>query len=137
MAAVDPFASIVLPAYESHETIAESLASIQSQRFQDFELIVVDSSPDDRTGSIVRESFPQVRYFRESARLLPHEARNYGAGHSSGQVLVFTDPDCVAEPDWLERLIAHHTAGHEVVGGAMRSSPGWWNQSVTFTKYPW
>jgi GT2 family glycosyltransferase len=130
-------ASIVIPAYRSHDTIAESLASIEAQRFQHFEVIVVDSSPDDRSGRIVRKSFPQFHYFRETSRLLPHQARNYGVGRSTGEVLVFTDPDCVAEPDWLERLIAHHSSGHEVVGGSMRSSPGWWNRSVTLTKYPW
>jgi GT2 family glycosyltransferase len=132
-----PTASIIVPAYRSHDTIAESLASIEAQRFQHFEVIVVDSSPDDRSGRIVRESFPHVQYFRESNRLLPHQARNYGARRSTGRVLVFTDPDCVAEPDWLERLIAHYSSGHEVVGGSMRSSPGWWNRAVTFTKYPW
>ena len=132
-----PFASIVLPAYESHDTIAQSLASILSQRCQDFELIVVDSSPDDRSERIVRDSFASVRYFRASKRLLPHEARNDGAARAAGDVLVFTDPDCIAEPDWLERLIGHHHGGRKVVGGSIRSSRGWWNQSVTFTKYPW
>ena len=137
MASDHPFASIILPAYQSHATIADSLASLLSQRFQDFELIVVDSSPDDRSERSVRESFPRVQYVRESTRLLPHQARNNGARRASGDVLVFTDPDCVAEPDWLERLMAHHHDGREVVGGSIRSSPGWWNRSVNLTKYPW
>jgi GT2 family glycosyltransferase len=130
-------ASIVVPAYQSHETIRASLASILAQRCQDFELIVVDSSPDDRCAHIVRESFPTVRYIRSMNRLLPHEARNRGAAVAAGRVFVFTDPDCMAEPDWLERLLAHHDAGHRVVGGSIRSLPGLWNQSVHLTKYPW
>src|SRR4029078_13223996 len=55
----------------------------------------------------------------------------------TGLVFVVTEPDCVAEPDWLERLLAHHDAGHRVVGGSIRSLPGLWNQSVHLTKYPW
>jgi len=137
MAAAQTIASIVVPAYQSHETIRASLSSILAQRRQDFELIVVDSSADDRSARIVRESFPTVRYIRSTNRLLPHEARNRGAAVAAGQVLVFTDPDCIAEPDWLERLLAHHDAGCRIVGGSIGSLPGLWNRSVHFTKYPW
>ena len=132
-----PVASIVVPVYQSHETIGASVASILAQSRGDFELIVVDSSPDDRCEQIVRKSFPGVQCLRSLNRLLPHEARNRGAAVASGHVLVFTDPDCVAEPDWLQRLLAHYDAGRRVVGGSIRSRPGLWNRSVHLTKYPW
>jgi GT2 family glycosyltransferase len=69
--------------------------------------------------------------------LFPHQARNWGAQNARGDVFVFTDPDCVAAPDWLECLAAHQQQGHAVVGGAIRSLPGWWNSSVQAAKYPW
>jgi glycosyltransferase involved in cell wall biosynthesis len=50
-------------------------------------------------------------FVHETARLLPHDARNRGAELAGGDVFVFTDPDCVAEPDWLERLLTHHANG--------------------------
>jgi GT2 family glycosyltransferase len=132
-----PFASIIVPAYFSQATIARSLDSLTGQSFRDFELIVVDSSYDDRSESIVQARFPQVRYQHSSRRLLPHEARNHGVGMARGRILVFTDPDCVAEPDWLERLAAHHRDGRTVVGGAMVSVPGWWNRGVHANKFAW
>jgi len=133
----NPRASVVVPAYFSHRTIEQSLDSLTRQSFSDFEVIVVDSSADDRSERIIRERFPSVRFFRSPKRMYPHQARNHGATLTSGSLLVFTDPDCVAEPDWLERLEAHHRQGRQVVGGAMRGLPGWWNQGVHVTKYGW
>jgi glycosyltransferase involved in cell wall biosynthesis len=128
---------VIVPAYLSHGTIRESLESLWRQSFRDFELIVVDSSPDDRSEKLVRTEFPQTRYYRTAERLFPHEGRNQGVEKARGRILVFTDPDCVAEPDWLERLTAYHADGPVVVGGAIRSLPGWWNGAVQAAKYPW
>ena len=137
MGQATPRASIILPAYLSAATIHDSLHSLDLQTFRDFEVIVVDSSPDDETGRIVRDRFPDVRYVHCRERLLPHQARNRGVEHACGTILVFTDPDCVADPDWLARLAAHHRNGLDVVGGAIRSRPGWWNHAVQASKYPW
>jgi glycosyltransferase involved in cell wall biosynthesis len=137
MAAGEPFASVIVPAYRSHETIAASLKSLIAQEADPFEVIVVDSSPDDRCEAIVTSGFPSVRYIRERRRLLPHAARNIGARAARGRVLVFTDPDCLADGGWLARLLEQHRAGRRIVGGAIRSSPGWWNRAVNATKYQW
>ena len=107
------------------------------QSFRDFELIVVDSSPDDRSEKLVRDQYPQVRYYRTAERLLPHQARNWGVEKALGRILVFTDPDCVAEPDWLAHLIANYREGPAVAGGAIRGLPGWWNHAVHATKFSW
>ena len=77
--AADPTASVVVPAYLSHATIERSLESLTRQVFTDYELIVVDSSPDGRSEGIVRERFPSVRYFHSPNRMYPHQARNHGA----------------------------------------------------------
>lgn len=127
---------MIIPAYRSHDTICACLEALGRQD-QNIEVIVVDSSPDDRSEVLVRARFPTVRYFHHRGRLLPHEARNWGADHAQGQILVFTDPDCVAETDWIRRLLTRHAAGPAVVGGAFRSVPGWWNHAVHATKFSW
>ena len=48
-----PIVSIVVPAYRSEATIAKSLRSLENQTYASFELIVVDSSPDETTASLV------------------------------------------------------------------------------------
>ena len=47
----------------------------------------------------------------------PAAARNLGAAHASGDILAFTDSDCVPRPDWIERLIEGFTQGVVGVGG--------------------
>ena len=113
-----PAASIVIPAYRSDRTVAACLEALRRQSVSDFEVVVVNSSPGDATASIV-ERYPGVRYVESAQRLLPHAARNLGVEGARGEVIVFTDPDCEAAPDWLERLLAAQAAGHEVVVGSM------------------
>ena len=114
-----PAASVIIPAYHSDATIGTCLEALRRQTVAAAEVIVVNSSTSDRTGEIVSKGFPEVRYVESRERLLPHAARNRGAELAHGDVLVFTDPDCRAAPDWLERLLEAQAAGHEVVVGSM------------------
>ncbi|HSL82774.1 MAG TPA: glycosyltransferase family A protein, partial [Thermoanaerobaculia bacterium] len=108
--------SVVIPAYLSHATIAGCLAALRLQDYRSFEVVVVDSSPDERTAREVR-AFPEVRLVRSPLRLLPHAARNAGVAESRGELLVFTDPDVYARPEWLRDLVAAYgAAGQPVVG---------------------
>ena len=134
--ALPPAVSIVIPAYRSAETVAGCLAALERQSFRDFEVVLVDSSPDDATEGIVRESFPWVRYERSSGRLLPHAARNRGVELARAELLVFTDPDIYARPDWLARLhAAHRATGEVIVGGLACFGRGWLEQGVHLCKF--
>ena len=114
-----PLASIIIPAFEFHHTLGTCLESIRAQQCTDFELIVVDSSPEDRARVIVESVYPNAIYFHSAVRLLPQAARNYGAHHARGEVLVFTDPDIYPPPLWLDTLLAAWREGHPVVLGAI------------------
>jgi glycosyltransferase involved in cell wall biosynthesis len=114
-----PRASVVVPAYHSDATIGSLLDGLRAQTYGDFELIVVNSSEEGRTERIVREKLPEARFEQSPRRLLPHAARNRGVEVARGSLLAFTDPDCVPEPTWLERLVAASDRGHGVVVGAM------------------
>ena len=132
----NPRVSIVISAFHSDTTIADCLESLRDQTFRDFEVIVVNSSPEERTRRIVEERFTEVRFEQASARLLPHAARNRGIEHARGEVLVFTDPDCRARPDWLERLVHSLDEGHRLVCGAIElNETSWFARGVHLCKY--
>jgi glycosyltransferase involved in cell wall biosynthesis len=114
-----PHISVIVPAYNSADTIAACLKSLAAQTITDFETVVVNSSQEQRTLADAEAALPSVRFEQSPKRLLPHAARNRGVELARGDLLVFTDPDCVAAPDWLERLLAAHERGHDVVVGAM------------------
>ncbi|MEI7770466.1 MAG: glycosyltransferase [Chloroflexales bacterium] len=131
-----PLISVIIPAYNSDVTIPRSLRALSAQRGVRYEIILVDSSPSNLLGPLLREQFPQVRYIHSAERLLPHAARNLGAAAARGDLLAFTDPDAYAHPDWLRQLMAAYTAtGHIIVGAVACYGRRWFDQGVHFTKY--
>ena len=133
----DPKISVILPAWNSHDTVAACLESLRKQTFREFEVVLVDSSANRRTAEIVQARFPEVVYHPTSERLSAHAARNCGAAIARGSILVFSDPDCLMHPDWLERLSAV-TQEHSFVGGAVANAAGgWFENAVHLTKYAW
>jgi GT2 family glycosyltransferase len=129
--------SVIIPCYRSHETIPECLASLRAQTFRDFEVVLCDSSPDPEPARRAAAEFPEARLLHSPSRLLPHAARNRGAAKASGSILVFTDPDCAADPRWLELLVAAHEQNHPVVGGSVAGLRDWRNRAIHIVKYGW
>ena len=112
--------SVIIPAYNSEKTIARCLQSLLDQEYDgEYEIILVDGSVD-RTPEIVRERFPTVRYFRIDGMSDPGAKRNLGIREAKGDPLLFIDSDCVAEPDWMRRMVEQHAVHPDVaaVGGA-------------------
>ncbi len=95
--------SIVIPAYNSEGTIAQAIHAALDQGHKNIEVIVVDDGSTDQTAAIVR-SFPSVKYLHQD-NAGPASARNHGAFAAKGEILFFTDSDCVPEHDWVERSL--------------------------------
>ncbi len=110
--------TVIIPAYNSAATIAACLRALQMQTTPPGEIIVADSSKDE-TPDIIRDNFPQVRLTRFNNQTFPGPARNRAAGMARGDILAFIDADCLAAPDWVERIVAAHNAGHEIAGGSL------------------
>jgi glycosyltransferase involved in cell wall biosynthesis len=90
------------------DLIGTAVASVLANTYPSFDLLVVDQSDDDRTGAAVRKlipSHPNLRYLHTPVAGLSR-AYNIGIRETTGDVLAFTDDDCVAPLDWIE-TIAH------------------------------
>lgn len=133
---VAPRVSVVVACYESQRTLARSLRSMLAQSHGAYEVVVVDSSPTESCAEIVRRDFPGVRLLRSAERLLPHAARNLGAAHAQGELLVFTDPDVYAPPDWLRRMeAAHADRGGVIVGALACHGRRWLDRGIHLVKF--
>ncbi|HYO88765.1 MAG TPA: glycosyltransferase [Candidatus Limnocylindrales bacterium] len=111
------YISVIMPAYYSQATIAVALESVLAQTRPADEILLIDSSPDEASAEAVQPYVGRITLVRPDHRLYPHEARNLAAGRARGDLLVFTDPDIAAEPEWLARLEAAYVAtGHVIVG---------------------
>src|ERR1017187_3657389 len=128
-------ASVVIPSYESQATARATLESLRRQTFRDFETILIDSGPSDEVARIAAE-FPEVHYHRSEQQLLPHAARNLGTKLARSDVIVFTDPDVVAAPDWLEKLMATYRRMSAPVAGAVASlRKDWLDTGIHLAKF--
>lgn len=95
--------SIVIPAYNAAATLGACIEACLGQAHPDKEIIVVDDGSTDDTARIAQQ-YP-IAYVRQPNRG-PAAARNTGAGLAEGDVIAFTDADCVPRPDWIEQLLA-------------------------------
>ena len=129
-----PGLSIVIPAYRSEQTIEASLRAFLAQSYP-AEIVVVDSSPDERTAAIVAQ-IPEVRLIRPPGRLLPHAARNEGARATSGELLLFSDPDIYPDGGAVEALVATwERAGGAVVAALRSHGQSWLERGLHVTKF--
>lgn len=114
--------SIIVPAYNAGATIEHCLKALmqQSLDMEGYEVIVVDDGSTDMTGYIIKK-FP-VKYIWQSNRG-PAAARNHGAAKAAGELLLFTDSDCVPDYKWLEEMTRPFAEQNiAAVKGAYRTS---------------
>ena len=96
--------SVIIPAYNAKGTIEKCLSNLENQSIPrgDYEVILVDDGSTDSTPDIIRR-FP-VKYFWQSNQG-PAAARNKGAQEAHGDIILFTDADCVPQNNWIEEMV--------------------------------
>ncbi|MCE9530023.1 MAG: glycosyltransferase [Planctomycetes bacterium] len=99
-----PRVSVVVCSYNGAHTLRECLQSLEKLNYPNYEVILVDDGSTDETQQIAAE-FPRVHTTVQENRGLS-VARNVGAMAATGDIVAYTDSDCVADPDWLGYLIS-------------------------------
>ena len=98
--------SVIIPLYNKSPYVAKAIGSVLSQRFSDYELIVIDDGSKDNSAEIARQAI----LGRENCRLIQQEnagvsvARNNGVAASVGNYLCFLDADDWWDPSFLEEM---------------------------------
>ncbi len=117
-----PKVSIVVCSYNGAKTLRDCLTSLQHLNYPDYEVIFVDDGSTDNSQDIIKD-FPSVVNIHQKNKGLS-VARNVGIQASKGEIIAFTDSDCMADPDWLYFLVQGFDKGkYAVVGGPNISPP--------------
>ncbi len=102
-----PLLSIVIVAYKSRDEIGPCLKSLpRTLGGRAVEVVVVDNSPSDGAGEIVRMQFPHVAYIAPGENLGFGRANNLGYARTRGEFVLFLNPDTVTNEAALSHCIA-------------------------------
>lgn len=113
--------SVVIPSYNSENTIKLCIDSLLSQTYNgEYEIVLIDSSID-RTPRIVTADYPDIKLIHLKQKTDPGTARNIGIETAKGDLIAFIDSDCAAEEDWLDKIFTAHKSSCKVIGGSVKN----------------
>jgi len=117
----EKFISVIIPNRNGSATLEACLESVFASDYSNFEVIVVDDASTDASVDIIKR-YP-CRLIKLERQLGPSVARNVGAKHSKGEVLLFIDADCVLARDTLKLVNRAMSNGSRIVGGTYTKIP--------------
>jgi glycosyltransferase involved in cell wall biosynthesis len=120
--------SVVIPAHNAATCIVECLDSVLQQNKKPKEIIVVDDGSIDSTYSTMRNLSSEIIGV-QTAHYGVAAARNIGIQHASGDIIVFIDADCIAHPNWLEKIQEPFNSGIDIVQGNIWAQ--YWQNKIT------
>ena len=120
-----PSVSVIVPTRNRAPYLQQLMLALTAQIYpaDRVEVIIVDNSSMDETEDVVRlmskeAPFP-IRYHRK-ADDGPAASRNRGAERATGEILAFTDSDCLPSPGWIRSAIEEFRPGVGLVCGPIK-----------------
>lgn len=103
---VNPLISVILPAYNAEEYLCDSIDSILSQTYNNFELIVINDGSTDRTEEIILSyDDPRIRYIKNETNIKLIKTLNKGIDLAKGEYIARMDADDISLPMRFEEEV--------------------------------
>lgn len=117
-----PTVSVIVPTYQRAEYLPHLFAALARQVYpaDRLEVIVIDNSSTDGTAEVVAEwaqAMPFPMRFKRKENKGPAASRNLGARLARGEVIAYTDSDCIPDPRWLASAVHRLQHGADIVAG--------------------
>jgi len=98
--------SIIIPSYNASSNLERLVISLNSQTIKPCEIIVIDDGSTDNTTKTInhlKKKYKLLKYFKQK-NSGPAVARNNGAKKTKGNLILFTDSDCVPDKNWIKEM---------------------------------
>jgi len=139
-----PFVSVIIAARNEEKNLPHLLTALVNQSYpaSGYEIVVANDGSTDGTSAVIHrfqqkwDKVKEVTVQNRSAAISPKKnALTQAIAASSGEILLFTDADCVVGTYWIESMIAHYSDDTEMVCGWSTPKPGAWKTASTVQKY--
>lgn len=106
------FVSVLIPVYRDWDRLQLCLNALanQTHSMSEFEIIVINNDPSNKVPSNVK--FTRNSILIDEKKPGSYAARNKGVIHSKGNILAFTDSDCIPDKNWIKNIIK--TMRHDI-----------------------
>ncbi len=104
-----PIVSVIIPTYNREKVLPNAINSVINQKYDNWELIIVDDRSTDNTKNLVNfytKKDKRIKYFLNDRKKGPSGARNYGILNSNGEYIAFLDSD----DEWLNHHLSDSIA---------------------------
>lgn len=121
-----PLVSVIVPVYNGSASINRLLDALEAQRYPVGlrEFIIADDASTDDTLQKVETHAGHFQIVRCTPNKGSYVARNAALRQARGDILAFTDADCIPDPDWLSQGVsAMQRQGSGLVAGAVTITP--------------
>ncbi len=108
-----PFVSVIVPVYNAAGFIETCLDALIASSYPSFEIIVVDDSSTDSSLALVRQY--EVTVLPHSRQSGPAAARNFGALHAQGEIILFIDSDVVVQRETIALAVNNFQTNPDIV----------------------
>lgn len=111
--------SVIIPAYNSEDSLSDAIESVINQSLSDWELILVNDGSTDSTASVCEshahsDSRIRVEHISHQGT---YKARLEGVKAANGEWIMFLDADDILQPDALEALRAFDNGKRDIIAG--------------------
>ncbi len=123
MAKESPFVTVIVLNHNGKDTIEKCLASVLSQDYLDYEVVIVDNASSDRSLSVLEKYATRINKILENSENLGYAAgMNLGAASASdkSRFLAFITQDVVLPPHWIRKMVQHAIANMELAAVSPR-----------------
>lgn len=95
--------SVVMPVYNEAANIISTLEALYNNTVLPDEVIVADGGSTDNTIQLIKERFPQATVINNPEKNAA-AGRNEGIKKAHGDIVAFTDGDCIVDKHWIENI---------------------------------
>jgi glycosyltransferase involved in cell wall biosynthesis len=124
----NPKVSIIIPTFNRKEKLIETVESVESNDWskKNFEIIIINDKSTDNTSEVIsnlQKKFSNILYLENKQNLGPAKTRNRGIKKTKGNLIFFTDDDCLVPKDWIQKYVKFFSEHKEVycAGGILEA----------------